>query len=201
EPVSKQKRVARCGYAFAHYAERINLCADRRPGGGAYNVVTRGNRRRPQLGLSLLLATGCGSHFARVAAIGLSRRSQIVAPMAPACHRWQPGANASNLWRAGRTPPRRVRNSLVIRLRKFQTSPHRQRRFQSISARRLWGDFGSYLAGRSCWTQAGGPGLGSDRPVDEIPGVKLAETRRRNLGSARRTKTVYAFKNDGLGGV
>src|SRR5438067_10866964 len=117
--------------------------------------------------------------------------------MASTRHRRQPGANAGNLWCAGGTPPRRIRNSLVVGLRKFQTSPHRQRGFQSISARRLWGDLGRYLASRSRWTETGGPGLGSDGPVDEIPGIKLAETGRRNVGSARRTKAFYAFKNDG----
>ena len=43
-----------------------------------------------------------------VAGCGLSRGSQILAAMASACHRRQPGANANNLRREWRTPPRRV---------------------------------------------------------------------------------------------
>src|SRR5437870_4985192 len=100
--------MARCGGALTDHAERINLCAYRWLGRRAYDFITRANRRRPQLGLSLLLAARCRVDLARVTARGLSRGSHIVAPVAVARHRGQPGTNANNLWRARRTPSRRV---------------------------------------------------------------------------------------------
>ena len=65
--------------------------------------------------------------------------------------------------------------------------------------------YGEILAGMwqadRAGIKTGRAGLGFNGPVDEIPGIKLAKPGRRNVGSARRTQTFYAFKNDGLGGV
>src|SRR5438094_5633162 len=98
--------MARCGGALTDYAERINLCAYRRPGRCAYHFIAGANRRRPQLGLSLLLVARCGVDPAGVNAGGLSRGSYILAAMAAARYCRQPGANANNLRRARRTPSR-----------------------------------------------------------------------------------------------
>ena len=60
-------------------------------GCGAYHFVARTNRRRAQLGLSLLLVARCGADFTRVNGRRLSRGSEIVARMASARHRGQSG--------------------------------------------------------------------------------------------------------------
>src|SRR5882724_8963381 len=104
ETISKRRKMARCGGAITHYVERIDLCADWRPGCGADHFVAGANRRSSQLGLSLLLVARCGADFARVARRGLRERSHFLAPMASARHRRQPGANANDLRRERRTP-------------------------------------------------------------------------------------------------
>ena len=61
-----ERKMARCDSALTHYAQRTDLCANWRVGCGAYHFVTGANRRRSQLGLSLLLVARCGADFARV---------------------------------------------------------------------------------------------------------------------------------------
>src|SRR5215475_9580623 len=103
ETISKRRKMARCGSALTHYVERIDVCADRRPGRGANHVPAGANWWRAQLGLSLLLVARCRADPARVAARGISRGGHFLAPMVVACHRRQPGANANDLRRARRT--------------------------------------------------------------------------------------------------
>src|SRR5215813_6418764 len=95
--------MARCGGALTHYVERIDLCSDRRLGGGTDHVPARANWWRAQLGLSLLLVARCCADPARAAARGVSRGSHVLAPMVVAGHRRQPGANANDLRRPRRT--------------------------------------------------------------------------------------------------
>src|SRR5436190_22881286 len=98
--------MARCDRALTDHAERIDLRTYWRPGCSAYHFTARTNRRRAQLGLSLLLVARCGVDFARVTARWLSGGSHVVAPMAAARHRGQPGTNANDLRRPWRTPSR-----------------------------------------------------------------------------------------------
>src|SRR3954463_12430592 len=100
--------MARRGGAVTHYLERIDLCAYWRVSRGAYDFLTRENRRSSQLGLSLLLVERCGADLTRVTPRWVSRGSEIVAGMASARHRRQPGANANHLRRKRRTPTCRI---------------------------------------------------------------------------------------------
>src|SRR6266550_4963779 len=104
--ISNRREMARCDRPLTHNAERADLCAYRRPGCGAYHFTARTNRRRTQLGLSLLLVARRGADFARVTARWLPGRSHILAAMAAARHRRQPGTNANDLRRPWRTPSR-----------------------------------------------------------------------------------------------
>src|SRR6476469_10585505 len=96
--------MARCDRALTHNAQRTKLCADWRLGCGAYHFVARANRRRAQLGLSLLLVARCGADLTRVTRRRVSRGGEILAGMASARDRGQPGANANDLRRERRTP-------------------------------------------------------------------------------------------------
>src|SRR5437899_264699 len=98
--------MARCDRALTDHAERIDLCAYWRIGCSAYHFTARTNRRRAQLGLSLLLVARCGVDFARVTERWLPGRSHILAAMAATHHRRQPGTNANDLRRPWRTPSR-----------------------------------------------------------------------------------------------
>src|SRR5438094_5711939 len=121
--------------------------------------------------------------------------------MAFAGRRWKPGADADHVRCSWRTPARRTRNSMALRVRRVRARAHWQRRFQSISAGCLWRGAGSDVASGSLGNQIGRTRLGYDGPANEIPGIKLAETRRRNLGGTRRTKTFHALKSDGVTGI
>src|SRR5207249_9349944 len=106
ETISNRREMARCDRALTHDAERIDLRTYWWPGCSAYHFTPRTNRRRAQLGLSILLVARCGAHFACVTARWLSRGSYFLAPMAAARHRGQPGTNANYLRRSRRTPSR-----------------------------------------------------------------------------------------------
>src|SRR5947208_16590835 len=54
--------VSRAGSPLADHAEGADLRADRRTGGGGNDFAARGNRQRPELGLSILLAARCDLH-------------------------------------------------------------------------------------------------------------------------------------------
>src|SRR5262249_13842509 len=70
--------------------------------------------------------------------------------------------------------------------------------FDAISARCLWRSAGHDARSRSCGNQNGGPRLEDDGAANEIPGITLATTGRRNLGGAWRTQKFHALKSDGL---
>src|SRR5438046_8744283 len=88
--------MARCDRALTHDAERIDLRTYWWPGCSAYHFTPRTNRRRTQLGLSLLLVARCGADFARVTARWLPGRSHILAAMAATRYLRSPGANAND---------------------------------------------------------------------------------------------------------
>jgi len=143
----------------------------------------------------------CWLRDATFALLSLLRGSQILAGMAFAGRRWKPGADADHVRCSWRTPARRTRNSMALRVRRVRARAHWQCRFQSISAGCLWRGAGSHVAGGSLGNQIGRTRLGPDGPANEIPGIKLAETRRRNLGSAWWTKKFHALESDGVAGI
>src|SRR4030095_7847021 len=98
--------MARSNRALTGYAEGSDLCANWWFGCRAYHFITGANRGRPKLGLSLLLVARRRADFARVNGRGLSRGSHVLAPMAAARDRGQPGRNSNDLRREWRTPPR-----------------------------------------------------------------------------------------------
>src|SRR5438093_11086159 len=91
--------------------------------------------------------------------------------MAVAGCRWKPCTDADHVRRSRRTPARRTRNSLAVRLRRLEAGAHWQRCIKPISARCLWRGAGGDVAGGSPGNQIGRTGLGPDGSADEIPGI------------------------------
>src|SRR4030095_2392291 len=106
ETISNRREMARCDRALTHYVKRPDLCAHWGIGCGAHHFIAGTHRRRPELGLSLLLVARRGAHFACVNERGVSRGSNVVASMVAARHRGEPGNAGNNLPRAWGAPSR-----------------------------------------------------------------------------------------------
>ena len=152
------------------------------------------------MGLSLLLVARCDPHPDRFGRRRLSKRSQELARMALARNCRQRRSNANHVRCPRRTPSGRARNPLVIGLRKFKTSAHRQCRVWSISARCLWRSPGDDVSSAPGRNRKSRDRLASASRLDEFSRIKLEQARRRHLGSARRSETFHPLQNDGVGG-
>ena len=84
---------------------------------GGWNDISAGTvRRRTQLGLPILLASGLHIHPARPDRRGLSRRSEGLASMAATRRRRVAGRRADDVRRRGRTTARRIHRAMAARL-------------------------------------------------------------------------------------
>ena len=95
-------------HALADHAQGADLCADRRHRRGADHVAAGMDRRRPQLGLPLLLAARRNAHAARVHERRLLRGGGVVAGMAVARGRRPARAGADHVRHRRRTAARRM---------------------------------------------------------------------------------------------
>ena len=111
--------------------------AERRHRGGAHGGAARGDRRRAQLGLPLLLAARRHADARRPDARRVRRRGRGLAPVAPERHRRRAGRAPDHVRHRRRAPPDRVRGALAARLRGVAPRAHRQRRERAVPARRL----------------------------------------------------------------
>ena len=100
--------MAGCGPAFAHRLKGADLRTERGNCGGGDHFPAGRNRRRAELGLSLLLVARRHLHSLRIDLVGIFGRSAYLAGLAAARHRWQSRANADSLRREWGTPSRRV---------------------------------------------------------------------------------------------
>src|SRR5581483_3889137 len=96
------RRVARRRNALARHAKSADLWADGRHGRSAHDVAPGAARRRAELGLSLLLASGRDFHALCAAHLGLSGGGESVARMALEDRCWRAFDAADPLWSRGR---------------------------------------------------------------------------------------------------
>ena len=168
--------------------------------GSGHGVVARGDRRRAQLGLPLLLGARLGLHARGAPASGLPGGGRGVLLVAAARVPAHPPAPAGPL------PPRRRRararaHARAGRLPRVAPGPGRQRRRGADPARRLRRP----AADRSDLRGGGRAGRPRDRPAarrDRRPRLPhLAPTGLRHLGGPQRGAALHPFEDDVLGGA
>ena len=106
-----RRRMVRRGVPLAHHAQGAHLRAHRRHGRRADHFAARENRRRAQLGLSLLLAARRDAHAAGDDGRRLLRRGARLARMAGARGCRQSGADPDHVRHRRRAPPAGIRAS------------------------------------------------------------------------------------------
>ena len=104
EEVDLRRRLARRGSAVADHTEGTHVCADGRDPRRADVLASRTDRRRPQLGLPILLAPRRDVHPSRADPRRLRGRSEGLAPVAPARRRRRAGRPADHVRTRGRAP-------------------------------------------------------------------------------------------------
>ena len=193
-PVARRRDPQRAG---AQAALPRSLRGDR---GSGHGVAARGDRRRAQLGLPLLLGARLGLHARGAPASGLPGGGRGVLLVAAARVPAHPPAPAGPL------PPRRRRararaHARAGRLPRVAPGPGRQRRRGADPARRLRRP----AADRSDLRGGGRAGRPRDRPParrDRRPRLPhLAPTRLRHLGGPQRGAALHPFEDDVLGGA
>ena len=111
-------------------AARAGACRHRRDHGGGHHVAARGDRRRPQLGLPLLLDPRRRDDRLRAGVAGLDRRGRGISELAARCDRDDARARAAApaVRAVGDDPRSRGGDRLAARLRGFASRAGRQRR-------------------------------------------------------------------------
>ena len=168
--------------------------------GGGDHVAARGDRRRAQLGLPLLLGARLRVHARRPPAARLPERGRRVLLVAAARIPAHPPAPARPLPTRRRRPRARA-HARAGRLPRLTPGPGRQRRRRADPAGRLRGPARDRadLRGRRRPT---GP---RDRPAarrhrrPRLP--HLAPARRRHLGGAKPAPALHPLQDDVLGGA
>src|SRR5580700_3313393 len=108
--------VARGCDPLADHVANDDLSSNRRHRRRGDDIAARADRRRAQLGLSLLLAARRDIDPLRLAELGLSQRGARLARMAVAGGCGPSGRNADHVRVIRRTPADRIRGFLVARL-------------------------------------------------------------------------------------
>ena len=159
------------------------------------------DRRRPQLGLPLLLAPRRDPDPAGDAARGLQRRGDGVARVAAARRGGRPGRRADHVRDRRRAPPRRVRARLAAGLRGLAAGARRQRRLDAAPARRLRGGARRALPGARARRAAERRGLVARTEAARVARRGVAARGRRDLGGSRTEPALHALQGHGLGRV
>ena len=122
----------------APHPQGADLCADRRHRRRRHHLAARGDRRRAQLGLSLLLDPRRDPDPLRPARRRLHRGGGVLARLAAPGRRRAAGAAADHVRAGRRAPADRAGDPVAGRLRGQQAGADRQRRPRPAAARRLW---------------------------------------------------------------
>ncbi len=115
----------------------LTYAPDGRGRGSADDVTARGARRRPQLGLPLLLAARRDAHAPGTDPVRLRRGGGGVAGLAAPGGSGQARGPADHVRRRRRAATDGARASLACRVRRLAAGANRQRRVAPASARRL----------------------------------------------------------------
>ena len=135
--------------ALPDHAQGAHLRADRRHRRRRHHLAARGARRRPQLGLPLLLAARRHLHPDALLHGRLPRGGAAWRDWLLRADRRRPGRSADHVRRRRRAAAARVRARLAGRLRGLAPGARRQRRRRPVPARRLRrGDRLPHLAAR-----------------------------------------------------
>ncbi len=132
-----RRRVQEGRHHVADGAQGPDVRPDGRDRRRAHDVPAGTDRRRPQLGLPLLLASGRDVHALRADERRLHRRGAGLARVAVALGRRRPGEGADPLRRRRPATRRRVRARLAARVRRLAAGAHRERGARAVPARRL----------------------------------------------------------------
>ena len=148
------------GGALAHHAEGADPCGDRRDRRGADDLAARGDRRRAQLGLPLLLGAGRDLHPLRAGEVGLPRRGGGLAAVAAPGGGGLARADAAALRHRRRAAAARARAALAPGLCRQPAGPGRQPGADPGAARRARRDDGraARRARRTSSTRSTTPG-------------------------------------------
>ena len=189
------------GGALRRRAEGAHVPPDRRVGGRPDDVPAGEPRRRPELGLPLLLAARRHVHARRTGGDGPHGGGDRLAGLA-AAHGGRRPLEAADHVRATRGASAPGGGAPVApRLRGLGPGPHRQRRIGAVPARRV--RRGDRLA------PPGAQGRHRDRPerlgarAHAAPGPvrALAPPRRGDLGGALRASPLHPLEGARLGGL
>ena len=132
-----RRRLLGCGAHLAGRPEGDDPRADRRPGGRADDLAAGGHRRRPQLGLPLLLAARLGAHAGGAGQGRLHGRGAGLPRLRLPGRDERPGQPADHVRARRRAAPDRVRAAAPSRLRGLEPGAGRQRGVGAVPARRL----------------------------------------------------------------
>ena len=191
----------RGGLPLADGPEGDDVRADGRHRRRSDDLDARADRRRPQLGLPLLLAARRELRAGRAARERLRRRGGRVAELAAARRRRRPGRHPDHVRPGRRASADRARAGLAGRLRGLEAGPDRQRRQRPVPARRLRRGDRHALPGTTPRARRRRQRLDARPPSAREPRAALARARRRHLGGARAEAPLHTLQGDGVGGV
>ena len=183
-PCRYDGQVATTPSPVADHPQGADLRPDRRHRRGGHDVAARAARRRPQLGLPLLLAARRHLHAAGAARHRLPRGGQGLARLAAARRRRRPGRPADHV--RARRARRRCRSTSCpgCRLRGVRAGAGRQRRRRPVPARRL-----GRGARRRCTSPAAGSAptrrLGAAARAAGLPRGRLGAAGQQAVGGPR----------------
>src|SRR5919107_3021375 len=124
--------------AIAGDTESADLQPNWRHRRRAYDVATGGDRRRAELGLSLLLDPRCHPDPLLAAELRLHRGGRGMAALAAALRRWAAGGDADHVWAGWRAPLAGAGAAMAGGLPRQPARSHRQRRPGAVPARCVW---------------------------------------------------------------
>ena len=199
--VQLRRALARPGGALADHAEGADPCGDGRDRGGADHLAARGDRRRPQLGLPLLLAARRDLHALRAAEVRLPRRGGGLAALAAQGGGGLARADAAALRHRRRAAAARARARLAPGLRRQPSGPHRQPGADPGAARRARRDDGRPARRARAPARPARRRLAAAGQAGRVHGEVLDRPRPRHLGDARAAAALHPLQGDGLGGA
>ena len=176
-PARRAGGLGASGAPLAHRPQGTDVSAYGRDRRRADDVAAGVDRRRPQLGLPLLLAARRDAHAPRPPPLQPRRRSGRVAALADARDRRRPGRRPGHVRRRRRAAPDGVRGSVARRLRGFEAGADRQRGERAAPARRLRRAHGLPLPGARARPRRRRPGMADPARPPRAPRRRVARAR------------------------